>query len=268
MAPTSCHPPSLDSISLLARGLTVFNDNLLANLKPDEPRCQSLIEGSLAMCTALVPVFGYDKSAALAKEASAQGNTVRQLAYETVVGQKDNAGRTITREAIDSCLDPWSMTLPGGERSAGGQAFIPELGDLREEGERVVCACRKTVFEERAMGMEASVLAIGPFSADVADCMDYPAEYYKTTRPGMTVVTELFGHWWGSGMSTDFAKRLGISDAWDFNQHKIDPAKIDVDGLKALFPEWGETGSDCLVDLDKMLKLSSHGFQLFFRPNG
>jgi fumarate hydratase class II len=110
----------LDQITLLARGSEMFNANLLSALKPDEARCASLIEGSLAMCTSLVPVIGYDKSAALAQEAFRQGKTVRQLAYETVAGTADNSGRTITREDIDKYLDPWSMTLPGGEGSAGG----------------------------------------------------------------------------------------------------------------------------------------------------
>jgi len=110
----------LDSAHLLTRAAAVFTDNLLKGLKPDEARCQSLIEGSLAMCTSLVPIIGYDKSAALAKEAYAQGKTVRELAYETIVGQKDLAGNTISREAIDAYLDPWTMTLPGGEGSAGG----------------------------------------------------------------------------------------------------------------------------------------------------
>lgn len=114
----------LDSIHLLTRSCHVFTDNLLdgpdGGLKPDLKRCQELIEGSLAMCTSLVPVIGYDKSAALAKDAYKQGKTVRQLAYETVVGQTDMAGKKIAREDIDKYLDPWSMTLPGGEGSAGG----------------------------------------------------------------------------------------------------------------------------------------------------
>ncbi|HYE61982.1 MAG TPA: class II fumarate hydratase [Phycisphaerales bacterium] len=110
----------LDSIHLLARACDVFTQNLLAGLKPDEERCKSLIEGSLAMCTSLVPVIGYDASAALAKDAFKQGKTVRQLAYETVVGKPDNAGKKVTREDIDTYLNPWSMTLPGGEGSAGG----------------------------------------------------------------------------------------------------------------------------------------------------
>lgn len=110
----------LESIHLLASACTMFDQNLLKDLKPDEKRCKELIEGSLAMCTSLVPVIGYDKSAALAKEAFKQGKTVRQLAHETVVGQKDNAGKVITAADLDAYLDPWSMTLPGGEGSAGG----------------------------------------------------------------------------------------------------------------------------------------------------
>ncbi|MFN7019809.1 MAG: lyase family protein, partial [Phycisphaerales bacterium] len=110
----------LDSIHLLSRSCHVFTDNLLEGLKPDEKRCADLIEGSLAMCTSLVPVIGYDLSAALAKEAFKQGKTVRQLAYDTVVGQKDMTGKVITKADLDRYLDPWSMTLPGGEGSAGG----------------------------------------------------------------------------------------------------------------------------------------------------
>ena len=110
----------IESIHLLARGAEVFTTNLLEKLEPDEKRCAELIEGSLAMCTSLVPVIGYDKSAALAKDAFKQGKTVRQLAHETVVGQKDLAGKPITKPDIDAALDPWSMTLPGGEGSAGG----------------------------------------------------------------------------------------------------------------------------------------------------
>jgi len=110
----------LDSVHLLSRSCHVLTDNLLAGLEPDVKRCGSLIEGSLAMCTSLVPVIGYDKSAALAKDAFKQGKTVRQLAHEVVVGTPDLSGKSITREDIDAYLDPWSMTLPGGEGSAGG----------------------------------------------------------------------------------------------------------------------------------------------------
>ena len=112
----------LDSIHLLSNACAMFTENLLKDLKPDLERCKGLIEGSLAMCTSLVPVIGYDKSAALAKDAFKAGKTVRQLAYETLADTKakDVNGKTIIREAINEYLNPWSMTLPGGEGSAGG----------------------------------------------------------------------------------------------------------------------------------------------------
>ena len=110
----------IDSIQLLARACVVFHDNLLNDLAADEKRCASLIEGSLAMCTTLVPVIGYDASAQLAKDAFKEGTTVRALAEKRVVGQADKNGTIVTREALDEYLDPWSMTLPGGEGSAGG----------------------------------------------------------------------------------------------------------------------------------------------------
>ena len=72
------------------------------------------------MCTSLVPIIGYDKSAALAKDAFKQGKTVRELAPETLVGTPSISGSTISEADIDAALDPWSMTLPGGEGSAGG----------------------------------------------------------------------------------------------------------------------------------------------------
>lgn len=110
----------LDSIHLLARGMTVFTEKCLGGLKPDEARCASLIEGSLAMCTSLVPLIGYDAAAALAKQAFSEGKTVRELAEGTLIGKPGKGGGRITREMIRAALDPWSMTLPGGEGSAGG----------------------------------------------------------------------------------------------------------------------------------------------------
>jgi len=101
----------LESITLLARACDVLNDKCLMGLEPDVNRCNELIEGSLAMCTSLVPVIGYDASAALAKQAYAEGKTVRQLAIEK---------KLLPEAELARLLDPHAMTLPGGEGSAGG----------------------------------------------------------------------------------------------------------------------------------------------------
>lgn len=93
----------LDSIKILSGSCAVFNEKLLQGLEPDRERCEELIEGSLAMCTSLVPVIGYDASAKLAYQAYAEGKTVRQLALEQ--GMVDS-------EKLDKLLDPRSMTSP------------------------------------------------------------------------------------------------------------------------------------------------------------
>ncbi|MBL4590884.1 MAG: class II fumarate hydratase [Phycisphaerales bacterium] len=93
----------LDSIGLLAGACNTFNDKLLAGLEPDRERCEALIEGSLAMCTSLVPVIGYDASAKLAYQAFAEGKTVRELALEQGILDADR---------LNELLDAGSMTSP------------------------------------------------------------------------------------------------------------------------------------------------------------
>ncbi len=93
----------LDSIKILAGSCTTFQTKLLEQLEPDLERCEELIEGSLAMCTSLVPVIGYDASAKLAYQAYAEGKTVRQLALEQ---------NLVDADKLNEYLDPRSMTSP------------------------------------------------------------------------------------------------------------------------------------------------------------
>ncbi len=81
----------------------MFEEKLVSGLEPDLDRCAELIEGSLAMCTSLVPVIGYDASAKLAYAAYEQGKTVRELALE----QGD-----LDADRLNELLDPSSMTHP------------------------------------------------------------------------------------------------------------------------------------------------------------
>ena len=49
-------------------------------LEVDRERAEGFVEQSLAMGTALAPEIGYEKAAALVKEAYASGRTVREVA--------------------------------------------------------------------------------------------------------------------------------------------------------------------------------------------
>jgi len=93
----------LESISLLTNVSNVFVEKCLEGLEADEERCNGLIEGSLSMVTSLNPLIGYDKAAAIAKEAFQTGKTVRDLLKEKAL---------VSEEELDAALDPESMTRP------------------------------------------------------------------------------------------------------------------------------------------------------------
>jgi fumarate hydratase class II len=72
----------LQSIELLASASRNFRTRLVEGLEVDGARAAAYVEQSLAMATALAPEIGYDKAAALAKEAHAAGKTIREAARE------------------------------------------------------------------------------------------------------------------------------------------------------------------------------------------
>jgi fumarate hydratase class II len=72
----------LQSIELLANASRVFAQRCVAGLQADAEKCESNIERSLGMCTALAPVIGYDKAAHIAKVAYETNRTVRDVARE------------------------------------------------------------------------------------------------------------------------------------------------------------------------------------------
>ena len=72
------------------------------------------------------------------------------------------------------------------------------------------------------MGMYAEILAIGGFKQELVECFEYPEKHYAQTLEGAPMILHLFGIVEGSSLSWEFASFFGITNAWDFNQHKID----------------------------------------------
>jgi fumarate hydratase class II len=98
----------LQSITIMANGVRIFSEKCITPLKADEERCRQFIEKSLAMCTSLNPIIGYDQAAKIAKEAYETGRTVREICLEKKILPEDE---------LNKVLDPWSMTEPGlGEK--------------------------------------------------------------------------------------------------------------------------------------------------------
>ena len=101
----------LQSIELLSRAARVFADRCAAGIEANRERCEGLVEQSLAMCTSLAPIVGYDKAADIAKESMKSGKTVRQVAAERkVLGDAE----------LNKALDPRRMTEPQADMIGSG----------------------------------------------------------------------------------------------------------------------------------------------------
>ncbi len=94
----------LESVRILSNAARVFADRCVRGIEADSGRAEQLVDQSLAMCTSLVPVIGYDRAAAIAKRAFATGKTVRQIALEE---------KLLPEAELNRLLDPRSMTEPG-----------------------------------------------------------------------------------------------------------------------------------------------------------
>lgn len=70
----------LRSIELLSISMETFAKNCVEGLQPDKNRIAGLMENSLMLVTALAPVIGYDNASKIAKQAHAQGTTLRHAA--------------------------------------------------------------------------------------------------------------------------------------------------------------------------------------------
>jgi fumarate hydratase class II len=94
---------TLESIALLAQGTIAFIDLCAIEMEANVEACEASVEKSLAMVTSLNPHVGYEKAAALAKEAFKSGKTIRQLCLDQKILPEDQ---------LAQALDAWSMTEP------------------------------------------------------------------------------------------------------------------------------------------------------------
>lgn len=67
----------LHSMRLLGDGCQSFVSNCLSGIQPDRKRINELLNNSLMLVTALNPYIGYDKAAAIAKNAHKKGLTLK-----------------------------------------------------------------------------------------------------------------------------------------------------------------------------------------------
>jgi fumarate hydratase class II len=94
---------TLESILLLANSANAFVDFCAEEMQANEEACNAAVEKSLSMCTSLNPLIGYEKAAALAKEAFKSGKTIRELCLEQEI---------LPEDTLAEALDPFRMTEP------------------------------------------------------------------------------------------------------------------------------------------------------------
>ncbi|MDR2117433.1 MAG: class II fumarate hydratase, partial [Planctomycetaceae bacterium] len=98
----------IESVTILSGALEIFTQKCLAGLEANEQKCSESVEKSLSIITALNSYIGYEKSAALAKEAFQTGKTIRELCTEQNI---------LPPEQLDEILDPAKMIRPFINRS-------------------------------------------------------------------------------------------------------------------------------------------------------
>jgi fumarate hydratase class II len=93
----------LHSTRLLTDGMKSFELHCVHGIEANRERIAFLVERSLMLVTALNPVIGYDKAAAIAKKAHRENLSLREAAL---------ASGYITAEAFDQAVDPRRMLAP------------------------------------------------------------------------------------------------------------------------------------------------------------
>jgi fumarate hydratase, class II len=83
----------LQSIHLLERAAAALARKCIEGITANREKCHANIEQSLAMSTALAPIIGYEKAAAVAKEAFEEGKTVREIALRNRVLPEEDINR-------------------------------------------------------------------------------------------------------------------------------------------------------------------------------
>jgi fumarate hydratase class II len=101
----------LQSITLLGNVSRVLADKAVAGFTVNQESMQELVDKNPIMVTVLNPVIGYEKGAAIAKQAYKEGRRLKDVALE----QTD-----LSDEELTQLLDAREMTLGGIKGSGGG----------------------------------------------------------------------------------------------------------------------------------------------------
>ncbi len=112
----------LESAALLGAVTTVFADRCIDGIEADVDRLRAFAEASPAIATSLNPYLGYERTAALIKEAARTGTPIRELVAAT--GE-------VSPEDLDRALDALALATGRQARGASRGAVSPGRGSRR-----------------------------------------------------------------------------------------------------------------------------------------
>jgi aspartate ammonia-lyase len=93
----------LHGLMILKNACVALVARCVTGITANEERCRSYVQNSIGLVTALNPVLGYERSAAIAKEALVTGGSVYDLVLQK---------QWLTKEMLDDLLRPENMTDP------------------------------------------------------------------------------------------------------------------------------------------------------------
>lgn len=89
-----------ESLETLTNGVSVFTKDCIEGITVNVDNCEDAVERSIGIVTALCPHIGYVRAASLAKQALAEGKSIRELLIEEKI---------VSEGDIDEILDPYKM---------------------------------------------------------------------------------------------------------------------------------------------------------------
>ncbi|MBS0364808.1 MAG: class II fumarate hydratase [Proteobacteria bacterium] len=101
----------LHSVHLLARVARLLADSAIRGFSVNEPRLKEALDRNPILVTALNPVIGYEKGAAIAKKAYAQGKPIREVAAKET---------DLSPQRLATLLDPAELARGGIKGGSGG----------------------------------------------------------------------------------------------------------------------------------------------------
>ena len=90
----------LQSLSVLEAACTMFRTRCVEGMAADRAACEAHVRRSWATVTALLPSLGYDRAAAVAKQAQATGRPVVDLVIEGGLLDADTVARLLSADAM------------------------------------------------------------------------------------------------------------------------------------------------------------------------